>query len=78
VQAAVSEILDPANGTVLLAVNEQEIAAGGGGDACQLTATVAAAPVLVELLPVTAYIWLPTVDDVATQVVVELVHPAHE
>jgi hypothetical protein len=55
VQAAVSEVLDPANGTVLLAVNEQETVAGGGGDdACQLTVTVAAAPVLVELLPVTA------------------------
>jgi hypothetical protein len=50
----VSEILDPANGTVLLAANEQETVAGGGGDACQLTVTVAAAPVLVELLPVTA------------------------
>ena len=53
-QAAVSEIAVPTNGTVLLAANEQETVVGGKGDDCQLTDTVAAAPVLVELLPVTA------------------------
>jgi len=78
VQAAVSEIAVPANGTVLLAANEQETVAGGKGDDCQLTATVAAVLVLVESLTVTAYVWLPAVDDVATQVLPELAHPTQE